>query len=76
MNYSPLILRAFGLQIAMRQAVSPLVSINNLYANYLEILDWDKTFPGPELPAAVITQTTALYQQAQQQLMGVGSASS
>lgn len=38
--------------------------------DYLETLDWDKTAPGPELPAAIIEQTAAKYRQAMTQLTG------
>ncbi len=38
--------------------------------DYLETLDWDKTPPGPGLPADVIEQTAEKYREAQQQLMG------
>jgi len=31
---------------------------------YLETLDWDKTDPGPELPAEVVSNTTAKYLEA------------
>lgn len=37
--------------------------------DYLETLDWDKTAPGPELPARVLQRTTAIYQQAQSLLI-------
>ena len=32
--------------------------------DYLETLDWDKTSPGPELPAEIVDKTTKKYQQA------------
>ena len=38
--------------------------------DYLETLDWDKTAPGPELPADVVTNTAARYHEAQSRLMG------
>jgi phosphoribosylaminoimidazole-succinocarboxamide synthase len=38
--------------------------------DYLETLDWDKTPPGPELPADIIERTAEKYREAQQQLMG------
>lgn len=31
--------------------------------DYLETLDWDKTSPGPELPAEIIAKTVAKYQE-------------
>jgi phosphoribosylaminoimidazole-succinocarboxamide synthase len=36
--------------------------------DYLETLDWDKTPPGPALPAGVIEQTAAKYREAQRRL--------
>jgi len=38
--------------------------------NYLETLDWDKTAPGPVLPESILQQSTALYREAQQRLIG------
>ena len=32
--------------------------------DYLETLDWDKTAPGPRLPAEVIERTRAKYAEA------------
>ncbi len=39
--------------------------------DYLETLDWNKTAPGPELPAEVIEKTAAKYREAQRLLTGV-----
>ncbi len=36
--------------------------------DYLETLDWDKTPPGPRLPADVIEKTAAKYREAQARL--------
>ena len=36
--------------------------------DYLETLDWDKTAPGPSLPAEVIAKTSAKYREAAQRL--------
>jgi phosphoribosylaminoimidazole-succinocarboxamide synthase len=36
--------------------------------DYLETLDWDKTSPGPALPASVIEQTAEKYREAQRRL--------
>jgi len=38
--------------------------------DYLETLDWDKTAPGPELPAEVVEKTAAKYREAYQRLTG------
>ncbi len=39
--------------------------------DYLETLDWDKTPPGPKLPAEVIERTRAKYAEALQKLAGI-----
>ncbi|TWI14307.1 phosphoribosylaminoimidazolesuccinocarboxamide synthase [Aerolutibacter ruishenii] len=39
--------------------------------DYLETLDWDKTPPGPTLPAEVIERTRAKYAEALQKLAGI-----
>jgi phosphoribosylaminoimidazole-succinocarboxamide synthase len=39
--------------------------------DYLETLDWDKTAPGPRLPAEVIARTRAKYAEALQRLAGI-----
>jgi phosphoribosylaminoimidazole-succinocarboxamide synthase len=36
--------------------------------DYLETLDWDKTYPGPCLPTEVIEKTSAKYREAFQRL--------
>ena len=38
--------------------------------DYLETLDWDKTPPGPKLPADVIARTSAKYREALERLTG------
>ena len=38
--------------------------------DYLETLDWDKTPPGPKLPAEVIERTAAKYEEARRRLTG------
>jgi phosphoribosylaminoimidazole-succinocarboxamide synthase len=38
--------------------------------DYLETLDWDKTPPGPMLPADVVARTTAKYLEAYEKLTG------
>ncbi len=38
--------------------------------NYLETLDWDKTAPGPKLPAEIVERTAAKYRVARNRLMG------
>ncbi|HEY9540666.1 MAG TPA: phosphoribosylaminoimidazolesuccinocarboxamide synthase [Luteimonas sp.] len=39
--------------------------------DYLETLDWDKTAPGPRLPADVVERTRAKYAEALQKLAGI-----
>ncbi len=38
--------------------------------DYLDTLDWDKTAPGPDLPAAVLEKTAQKYREALERLMG------
>src|SRR5690606_22008137 len=38
--------------------------------DYLETLDWNKQAPGPRLPAAVISQTAARYEEALRRITG------
>ncbi len=38
--------------------------------DYLETLDWNKTAPGPRLPAEVIERTAAKYREAYERLTG------
>jgi len=40
--------------------------------DHLETLDWDKTAPGPELPAEVIERTRAKYAEALRKLADIG----
>lgn len=39
--------------------------------DHLETLDWNKTAPGPSLPADVIARTSAKYREAYEQLTGL-----
>ena len=39
--------------------------------DYLETLDWDKTAPGPRIPAEVIARTRAKYAEALERLAGI-----
>jgi phosphoribosylaminoimidazole-succinocarboxamide synthase len=38
--------------------------------DYLETLDWDKTSPGPALPAGIVEKTAAKYREAYRRLTG------
>jgi phosphoribosylaminoimidazole-succinocarboxamide synthase len=42
--------------------------------DYLETLDWNKTPPGPKLPAEIIEKTAAKYREAFERLTGAGLA--
>ena len=44
--------------------ISPPSFDKQFVRDYLDTLDWDKTAPGPELPADVLEQTSAKYQEA------------
>ena len=39
--------------------------------DYLETLDWDKTAPGPELPAEILEKTAEKYREALQRMTQV-----
>jgi len=43
--------------------------------DYLDLLDWDKTPPAPNLPAEVIQQTARKYREAFDRLTGAGAGS-
>ena len=49
---------------------SPASFDKQFVRDYLETLDWDKTPPGPALPATVIAQTAEKYREAQRCLTG------
>jgi phosphoribosylaminoimidazole-succinocarboxamide synthase len=53
-----------------RPGTSPLSFDKQFVRDYLETLDWDKTAPGPHLPAGVLEKTAAKYREAQQRLTG------
>ena len=44
--------------------ISPPSFDKQFVRDYLDTLDWDKTAPGPQLPADVLEQTSAKYQEA------------
>jgi phosphoribosylaminoimidazole-succinocarboxamide synthase len=48
--------------------ISPPSFDKQFVRDYLETLDWDKTAPGPELPAEVIRKTTENYREALRRL--------
>lgn len=51
-----------------RPGISPPSFDKQFVRDYLETLDWDKTPPGPELPAGIIDKTAAKYQEAEERL--------
>jgi len=51
--------------------ISPPSYDKQFVRDYLETLDWDKTAPGPALPADVIARTRAKYAEALQKLAGI-----
>jgi phosphoribosylaminoimidazole-succinocarboxamide synthase len=53
-----------------RPGTSPVSFDKQFVRDYLETLDWDKTAPGPHLPAAILEKTAAKYREAQQRLTG------
>ncbi len=48
--------------------ISPPSFDKQFVRDYLETLDWGKTAPGPDLPAAIIERTAAKYREAEQRL--------
>jgi phosphoribosylaminoimidazole-succinocarboxamide synthase len=50
--------------------ISPPSFDKQFVRDYLETLDWDKTAPGPELPAEIIEKTLQKYRLALDQLQG------
>jgi phosphoribosylaminoimidazole-succinocarboxamide synthase len=55
-----------------RPGSSPPSFDKQFVRDYLETLDWDKTAPGPDLPAEIIERTAAKYREAEQRLTGGG----
>jgi phosphoribosylaminoimidazole-succinocarboxamide synthase len=53
-----------------RPGVSPPSFDKQYVRDYLETLDWNKTAPGPRLPAEVIERTARTYREAQRLLTG------
>jgi phosphoribosylaminoimidazole-succinocarboxamide synthase len=54
--------------------ISPPSYDKQFVRDYLETLDWNKTAPGPRLPAEVIEGTRARYAQAYERLTGTSAA--
>jgi len=53
----------FWLASEYRTGISPPSFDKQIVRDYLETLDWDKTAPGPRLPASVRQQTVAKYRE-------------
>lgn len=53
-----------------RIGTSPVSLDKQFVRDYLETLDWNKTAPGPELPAEVVARTAAKYREAYEALSG------
>ena len=49
---------------------SPLSFDKQFVRDYLETLDWDKTYPGPSVPEEVLMQSRAKYLEAYRLLTG------
>jgi phosphoribosylaminoimidazole-succinocarboxamide synthase len=54
-----------------RVGISPPSYDKQFVRDYLETLDWNKTAPGPNVPAGVIAGTAAKYAEALQRLAGI-----
>ena len=54
-----------------RVGISPPSYDKQFVRDYLETLDWNKTAPGPKLPASVIEGTAAKYAEALNKLAGI-----
>lgn len=57
-----------------RPGISPPSFDKQFVRDYLETLDWDKTAPGPELPADIIAKTAEKYREAEQRLIPAAGA--
>lgn len=53
-----------------REGISPPSFDKQYVRDYLETLDWNKTAPGPRLPAEVIEHTAGKYREAYERLTG------
>ena len=54
-----------------RVGISPPSYDKQFVRDYLETLDWNKTAPGPRVPAEIIERTRAKYAEALQRLAGI-----
>src|SRR5207302_4532888 len=59
--------------VATYEPGGPQPSFDKQFArDYCESLGWDKTAPGPELPAEVVAGTRSRYVEAFERLTGIG----
>ncbi|QSA96829.1 phosphoribosylaminoimidazolesuccinocarboxamide synthase [Methylococcus sp. EFPC2] len=54
-----------------RVGISPPSFDKQFVRDYLETLDWDKTPPGPHLPAEILARTAEKYREAERLLTGI-----
>jgi phosphoribosylaminoimidazole-succinocarboxamide synthase len=64
----------FWPQAEYRTGISPPSYDKQYIRDYLETLDWDKSPPGPRVPAEIIAATAAKYREACERLMQDGDA--
>jgi phosphoribosylaminoimidazole-succinocarboxamide synthase len=57
-----------------RVRISPPSFDKQFVRDYLETLDWDKTPPGPRLPADILERTAQKYREAEARLTGTAGA--
>ena len=50
--------------------ISPPSFDKQFVRDYLDTLDWDRTAPGPEIPAAILRRTSEKYREAYERLTG------
>ena len=55
-----------------REGISPNSFDKQIVRDYLETLDWNKTDPGPELPAEIVERTQRRYLEVYSRLSSVG----
>lgn len=60
----------FWPQSEYRTGISPPSFDKQFVRDYLDTLDWDKTAPGPSLPAEIVQQTSEKYREAYSLLTG------
>jgi phosphoribosylaminoimidazole-succinocarboxamide synthase len=60
----------FWPRLQYQLGTSPVSFDKQFVRDYLEALDWNKTAPGPEIPAEVLEKTRAKYQEAFEILTG------